>query len=335
MAENKFNFNVKKPKPGKVIFLVIIAIIAVVVIIGLFSSFYTVDETELGILTRFGKVIDGNVTSGLKFKLPFVDEVEIVDVSSKKAEFGFRTADASLERTTYIKGEKEEQVSRMLTGDLNISDVEWVVQYYVHDPYKYVFEIENADDTLKDLSESIMRRFIGNRTLLEEIITTEQEGATDEMEFDLKEELQIELNNLNSGITITDVYIQNLKNANDPEVEAAFSKVVSADQEQQTIIEEAQENQSRVKNEVMGEAASIIAKARGYKEERINRARGDVAKFTELYNEYKDYPNITKKRMYIESISKLYTELEKITIIDSEIMDTTLPLLNLREGGNQ
>jgi membrane protease subunit HflK len=336
MAENKFNFNVKKPKPGKAIFLVIIAIIVVVVIIGLFSSFYSIDETELGILIRFGKVIDGNVRPGLKFKLPFVDEVEIVDVSSKKAEFGFRTADASLQRTTYIKGEQEEQVSRMLTGDLNIADVEWVVQYYVNEPYKYVFEIENADDTLRDLSESIMRRFIGNRSLLEEIITTEQEGATDDLEIELKDELQMEMDNLNSGILISDVYIQNLKNANDPEVEAAFTKVVSAEQEQQTIIEEAQEIQSRIQNEVRGEAASIVSKARGYKEERINRARGDVAQFKELYNRYKDYPEITRKRMYIETISKLYTELEKITIVDSEIMDTTLPLLNLnKEGGNQ
>ncbi len=332
MADNINNFKENKSsKKGMITIIIVVIVIGVVIAIAS-AGVYTVDATELGILIRFGKVIDGNVTPGLKFKIPFVDEVEIVDVSSKKVEFGYRTAKASLERSDYQEVDEE---SRMLTGDLNIADIEWVIQYEVIEPYQYVFKIVDADSTLRDLSEAIMRRFIGNMSLLEEIVTTGEAGATNLLQENLRIELQKSLDNLQTGLRVTDVFIQNFKNADDPEVEQAFAEVVSAEQEQKTIIEQAREKQSQRENEIKGKALKMVEEAKGYKEERINRAKGDVASFEKLYNQYKLYPSITKKRMYIETISELYEKLKKVTIVDADLMTKTLPLLNLNKGGNQ
>lgn len=327
MAET---INVKKGKGKGVVAIIIIVIIVIVAIATISSGMYTIDATQRGILIRFGRVIENNIGPGLKFKIPYVDEVEIVDVSSKKIEFGYKTTKADLERSQY---QKDTDVSRMLTGDLNIADVEWSIQYYVEDPYKYVFKIRKADDTLRDLSEALMRRFIGNMRLLEGIITTSEEGATDRLQEDFKEELQNALDNLETGIKITEVYIQNLKNADDPRVDQAFSSVVSAEQEQKTIIEQAEEEYKKTVEEIDGEYQRIKEEAEGYKAERINKAQGDVAKFVALFNEYKNYPEITKKRMYIETVTKLYSEMEKLTIIDSDVVDKSLPLYNIQQGG--
>ncbi len=323
--------NIKKPKLRGIIIFIIIAIVVIIAIITVVSSIIIIDETERGIKLRFGQVVDENLMAGPHIKLPFVEEIVVVDISNKKIEFGFITPEgASLDRTSYIKDEK---VSRMLTGDLNIADVEWVVQYKVENPYYYKFKIENAEETLRDLSEAQMRRFIGNRTL-QEILTSESETTTATLENQLQVALQEDLDGLESGIKIINVIIQNLKYANDPEVEKAFKEVVSAEQEQKRLIEEAEKQRISEQEKVDKEYEQIIREAEGYRDNRINTAKGDVSRFVQLYEQYKQYPEITKKRMYLETISKIYKKL-KVTIVDSDLVNKSLPLYNLNTGRNQ
>ncbi len=341
MTSNSFNVNVKKPKPKTIITAIIIIIAIVLALIIIFSSFYTINETERGILVRWGKVVDQRIGSGLHFKLPIIETVEIVDISSRSAEFGFRTIEARLGETMYDEKETYVQESRMLTGELNIVDVEWVVEYRVSDPYKYVFKIENADDTLRDLSEAIMRRLIGDRKL-QQIINPKSGGRTI-LQNTFRDEITTSLDKLNSGISITKVLLQNLRPPQEnraEDVRNAFNFVVTAEQTQKTIVEEAEKQKREVKQEVDGRYAKMKDSAKGYRAERVNKARGDVAKFLNLYDVYKHVPNITKKRMYIETISEIYTKLDKITIVDKELLGNTLPLYNLNnnqitEGGQQ
>lgn len=335
MADNtSFNVNnVKKPKAKTIVAGIIIAIAIVVALIIIFSSFYTINETERGILVRWGEVVDRNVGAGLHFKLPVIETVEIVDISSRSAEFGFRTIEARLGETMYDEKEPYIQESRMLTGELNIVDVEWVVEYRVSNPYEYVFKIENADETLRDLSEAIMRRLVGDRKL-QEVINPKSGGRTT-LQNNFRKELEGSLNRLESGISITKVLLQNLRPPQErkaEDVRDAFNSVVTAEQTQKTIVEEAEKLRREVKQEIDGKYAKMKDSAKGYRAERVNKARGDVAKFLNLYDVYKHVPNITKERMYIETISEVYTKLDKITIVDKELMVNTLPLYNLNSN---
>jgi membrane protease subunit HflK len=324
-------YNIKKPKASPVLIIIIIVIV-LLIIVGL-NSVYRIEASDSGIMLRFGKKVGNNIPPGLHLKIPFVDEVIAVTVRKVETEeFGFRTIEARADKTIYADKSQYEVESRMLTGDLNIADVEWVVQYQIKDPYEYVFKIDDAEKTLRDLSESIMRRFIGDMELLKEIVTTDI-GATGELQQRLKEQLQISLNNLESGIEITDVYIQDLTHAYETRVTEAFSNVITAEQVQKKIIEEAEEKRKKAVEEIDGEYRQRIEEAEGYKAERINEAKGNIAKFVALYDQYKLYPEITKKRMYIETITKLYKKLDKVTIIDGDVLKNTLPLFDIKGGG--
>jgi membrane protease subunit HflK len=303
---------------------ILTGVIILAVIIIIFTGFYTVDPEEVGVIQRFGKYVN-TTEPGLHFKIPFgVDKLTKVKVKHVfKEEFGFRTLRSGI-KTKYSTRSYDNE-SLMLTGDLNIADVEWIVQYRIKDPYKYLFKIRNVVETIRDLSESVTRQIVGDRSVDEVIVLSRKEIA-DEVQLLLQEKL----NEYGAGI---EIYTINLQNVNPPErVKPAFNDVNSAKQEKERIVNEAWQNYNRVIPEAEGKAKRTIEEAEGYAVNRVNRANGDASRFIDMYNQYKKAKVITKKRLYLETMQKILPNVEKIYIIDED-QKGVLPLLNLDKGG--
>ncbi len=303
---------------------ILTGVIILAVIIIIFTGFYTVDPEEVGVIQRFGKYVN-TTEPGLHFKIPFgVDKLTKVKVKHVfKEEFGFRTLRSGI-KTKYSTRSYDNE-SLMLTGDLNIADVEWIVQYRIKDPYKYLFKIRNVIETIRDLSESVTRQIVGDRSVDEVIVLSRKEIA-DEVQLLLQEKLD----EYGAGI---EIYTINLQNVNPPErVKPAFNDVNSAKQEKERIVNEAWQNYNRVIPEAEGKAKRTIEEAEGYAVNRVNRANGDASRFIDMYNQYKKAKVITKKRLYLETMQKILPNVEKIYIIDED-QKGVLPLLNLDKGG--
>ncbi|MDZ7667911.1 MAG: FtsH protease activity modulator HflK, partial [Gammaproteobacteria bacterium] len=269
-------------KPPKFAIGGIIAAILVIWIV--FTSFYTVQPEERAVVKRLGKVV-GISDPGLHFKLPFgIDEVQFVATERVlKQEFGFRT-EGSLagQRTTYQQADFQDE-SLMLTGDLNIIDVEWVVQYRINDPIKFLYEMREPTRTLRDISESVMRRVAGNR-LGSEVLTV---GRVD-IQSTARDEIQEAMDQYNSGIHIITVELQDVV---PPEaVQPAFNEVNEARQERERMINEAQKQVNQEIPRAEGSAIRTIAEAEGYATERVNRAMGESARFTAVLEQYRSVP---------------------------------------------
>jgi modulator of FtsH protease HflK len=299
-----------------------ILVLAVVVII--LTGFYTVNPEEVGVIQRFGKYVS-TTEPGLHFKIPFgIDKLSKVKVKHVyKEEFGFRTLQSGVK--TKYSSRNFDYESLMLTGDLNIADVEWIVQYRIKDPYAYLFRIRNIEETIRDLAESAIREVVGDRTVDEVIVISRKEIA------DLTQLLlQEDLDEYGAGI---EIYTLNLQNVNPPDrVKPAFNDVNSAKQERERIINEAWQEYNNIIPEAEGKALRTIEEAEGYAVNRVNRANGDASRFVSMYNQYRNSKTVTKKRMYLETMQEILPKVEKIYIVDEE-QQGLLPLLNLDNGG--
>jgi membrane protease subunit HflK len=313
--------------PNKGVLPLIVLIILLV--IGAYSSMYEVDTEETGVVLRFGKFA-GFSESGLHFKLPFgVDRVYLVKTGRVlKEEFGFRTVTPGV-RSTYTKRGLEEE-SLTLTGDLNVSDVEWIVQYQVADPFKFIFRIKDPVSTVRDIAEAMVRRAIGNANVTE-VLTTERA----QLAADIQRDLQSTLNSYDVGVRVVTVKFQDVTPP-DP-VKAAFNEVNEAEQQRESLIFQAREQYNKEVPKARGEAKRSLQEAEGYAIERINRARGETDRFLALLAEYKKSPMVTRRRIYLETLEDVLPRLEEVYVMDDK-NGGLLPLLPLRkalQGGQQ
>ncbi|EAT14988.1 FtsH protease activity modulator HflK [Desulfuromonas acetoxidans] len=315
MAAKKIKTSGGPPKK-----LIIGLVIVFLVVIGGQSAFYKVDTEETGVLLRLGKSI-GTAPPGLHMKLPFgIDQVYRVKTGRVlKEEFGFRTEQAGI-RTTYSNRDYSEE-SLTLTGDLNVSDVEWIVQYQIVDPEKYLFNIADPRATIRDLSEAEVRRIIGNSNVTQ-VLTTERAYLA----MAVEKGLQDILNSYNIGIRVVTVKFQDV---NPPDqVKAAFNEVNEAEQQKESLIFQAREQYNREVPKARGVARSRILEAEGYALERINSAKGEAERFNSLVAEYRKAPKVTKQRLFLETMDKILPKVDEIYVVDDK-SGGILPLLPL------
>jgi membrane protease subunit HflK len=307
-------------KGGKPLWLIVIGIVFAI-ILG-YTAFYTIAPGHQGVILRFGRYY-GLVMPGLHFKIPFgVDSVFKVHTEQVDTEtFGFRSVRPGI-RSQYEKSAVTERESLMLTGDLNVIDVEWIVQFRREDPRKYLFNVRDPIMAIRDISESVNRRIVGNRSF--DYVLQNRE----EVNKMAQEELQKILDEYESGIRVVNVRLQNVVPP-DP-VKGAFNEVNEAQQEKERLINEAQETYNREIPKAKGEAERTINGARGFALERVNRAKGDVARFSAVLTEYRNAREVTKRRLYLEAYQTILPNAKQIYIIDSE-QKGLLPLLQLNE----
>ncbi|MEN8246196.1 MAG: FtsH protease activity modulator HflK [Thermodesulfobacteriota bacterium] len=300
----------------------------VLIILALFfgsSVVYTVKQDEVGVVQRFGK-FSRTEGPGLNFKLPAgIEKVTKVNVMRVQTEeFGFRNLRTG-ERSRFVSDNENVQVSLMLTGDLNVGLVPWIVQYKIKNPYDYLFMVKEPRKLLVDMSEATMRTVVGDRSINEVI------SKRDEIAIEAKNELQKELDQASSGIHIVTI---EMKKTNVPgPVQPSFNEVNQATQEKEQTIYQAKEDYNKAIPAARGEADRTIKAAEGYALDRINRAEGDSTRFLAVYNEYVKAKDVTKRRLYLETLKDLFPKLGKKYIIDSD-QSNVLPLLNLgKQGG--
>jgi membrane protease subunit HflK len=298
------------------------------VVATLWSSIFQVSTEEVGVITRFGKYVR-QVEPGLNLKIPFAEDVYKVPVErQQKLEFGFRTTKAGV-NTEYSQSisTKEESLSTkdeslMLTGDLNLAEVQWVVQYRVDNAYNNLFKVRNPQSTLRTLSEAAMRQIVGDRTV-NEVLTV---GRT-EIASELQMLIQQICREYSLGLKIEQVVLQDV---NPPEpVKAAFNAVNEAQQEKETLINQAKSKYNKVIPKARGQAEETIQQAEGYAAARVNNAEGEAARFTSLYNEFVKAPEVTKRRIYLETMSNVLPKLGNVVITDQK-GNNVLPLLQMQ-----
>ena len=297
---------------------IVVAVVAVL-IMG-FTSYYTVEPQETAVVQRFGKFIQ-IADAGLHFRIPFgIDTVKkVVTGRVLQREYGYRTVQPGVRSRFVEKGYEEE--STMLSGDLNVVNLQWIVQYKVQDPVEYLFQAHDVEGTLDDISESVVRRIVGNR-YADEVLTV---GRADIAEK-ARKEIQLIMDQYKAGLSIVTVKLQN---ANPPDpVKAAFNEVNEARQEKERMINDAQQAYNQKIPRAMGEARQTITQAEGYALEQVNRSQGDVSRFTEILAEYQKAPDVTRRRMYLDSFGELIGRIDHLYVMD-EKQTNLLPLFNL------
>ena len=297
---------------------IVLAILALVGL-GVWTAYFTVPSDSVAVVQRFGKYLD-QVPPGLHFKLPLgIDVATIVPVKRQlKQEFGFATPGAT---DAYQASRDPRRETQMVTGDLNAALVEWVVQYRISDPVKFLFDVREPRGTLRDVSESVMREVVGDRTV-DEVITIGRQ----EIESEALVKMQALSTKYAMGISIDQVQ---LKNINPPEaVQASFNEVNQAQQEKEKLINEARRDYNKVIPLAEGEKDQRIREADGYRLKRINEAEGDVARFSALLAQYSKAPEVTLRRIYIETLQDVMPSLRAKIIVDERTRGI-LPFLNL------
>lgn len=317
------------------------------VITALSTVFYKVDPEEIGVVQEFGKFARIE-EPGLHVKLPFgIETVKLVKTRRVQTqEFGFQTVRAGIrsEYSSVFVGQSltrrgdslryqkdigfEEnsflQESMMLTGDLNLAVVDWIVQYRYANPYKYLFKMRNVDDAVRDMSEAVMRQVVGDRTV-DEVITL----SRGEIENEVKKELQNVLEKFDCGVEIDQVVLQSV---NPPdEVKPSFNDVNTARQDKERMINQAWEDYNKYVPKARGDAERIIREAEGFALERVNNAEGDAKRFSSVWSEYKSAPEITRRRMYLERMENIFAAVPNKTIIDKDLKGI-LPFMNLDQA---
>lgn len=324
MAQDPFGNQVNLPKfqPPKISpSLIRLGLVVIIALVALSTGFYQVQPEEVGIVLRFGAFVK-QTPPGLHLKIPFgVDDVFFVPVQRQlNEEFGFRGVRAAADRRREGSSAAAEEAN-MLTGDLNSAVVEWVVQYRVTDPYKFLFEVRNIRESFRDMSEAVMREVVGDRTV-NEVLTVGRQEVTSTVATQLQDLCE----QYETGITVDQVVLQDVT---PPEpVKPAFNEVNQAQQEREKLINEAQSEYNKVVPRARGEAEQAIRAAEGYALDRVNRARGDAARFTTLYNEYRKAPEVTRKRIYLETLDQVLPQLGRKIIVDEELKGV-LPLISL------
>jgi membrane protease subunit HflK len=299
-------------------------VLGIVVILILFSSFYTVGTDQVGVLQRFG-AYHRTTEPGLHFKLPWgIEAVTKVKVQRVfKEEFGFRTIKAGVQ--TEYSSRNYSSESLMLTGDLNSALVEWIVQYRIKDPVNYLFRVRDVEGTIRDVSESVMRQVAGDHSVDEVIILRRKEIAQKAQEL-----TQALLDEYETGIDIVTV---NLQDVNPPvPVQPAFNEVNEARQEKERIINEAWKAYNTAIPKARGQAEQVVLQADGYATNRINRARGDADRFMSLWQEYRKAKEVTKRRLYLETMLEILPKIKTKVIVDEDL-GSFLPLLQLDGKG--
>jgi membrane protease subunit HflK len=322
MARNNFDFNIPpeirnfRPKISRAILILIILLLP-------WFSFVQVGPEELGVITRFGKYVR-EVEPGLNAKIPIFEKIRKVPVErQQKEEFGFRTISSGI-RSEYTRSGVTDE-SLMLTGDLNLADVEWVVQYRISDAYSYLFKVRDPVNSLRDISEAVMREIVGNRTV-NEVLTV---GRT-EIALEVQRVTQEICNDYSLGIKIEQVVLQDV---NPPDlVKDAFNAVNQAQQEKETLINQAKSEYNKIIPWARGQADETINKAEGYATERINNAMGEATRFNALYSEYVKAPDVTKRRIYLETMRTAIPKLGHKIITDGK-GNNILPLLQMQLTG--
>ena len=295
-------------------------ILLVIGVLG-WTSFYTVPAESEGVILRFGRY-SRTVPSGLHFKIPFgVDDVRIVPVKRQlKQEFGFGTQNASWPTQVGVESEFDE-TKAMVTGDLNAALVEWVIQYRIENAERYLFNVKEPDVTLRDISESVMREVVGDRTV-DEVITIGRQEVEDEA----LQRLRALAKSYDLGIKVDQVQ---LKNVNPPlKVQASFNEVNQAQQEKERAINVANGEYNKEIPRARGRAAQTIRAAEGYAQQRVNQAEGEVSAFNALLSEYLKAPEVTRRRLYLEAMAEVLPKVKNKVIV-SEDVKGLLPMLNL------
>jgi len=300
---------------------------AALLLILVWSTWFTVQPEETGIVQRFGAV-DRTVGPGLHFKLPAgIEKVRLVPTARVlKEEFGFSTvAMPAAGRTQYVDDRKAfKDVSLMLTGDLNVIDVQWIVQYRIEDPVRFLFRVRESPQTIRDVAEAVMRRVVGNR-LGSDVLTVGRVAVSTEV----KEEMQRILGDYDTGVRLVTVELQDVTPP-DP-VKPAFNEVNEARQDRERTINQAQERANREIPKARGEATRTITEAEGYAVERVNRANGEATRFEAVLSEYQRAPEVTRRRLYLEAIGSILPDAKALYIVDSE-QKALLPWLRLESG---
>lgn len=325
MANQNFS-EIKMPpefeRYKKIVKWVVILIVGIVLIT---TMFVTVSTEENAVVLRLGKY-DRTLDPGLSFVLPFgVEQVYKIPVERQlKLEFGYRTETPGI-RSRFSSASYLDE-SLMLTGDLNLAQVEWVVQYRINDPYRFLFKVRNPEKTLADMSESAMRQVVGDRTVDEVLTIGRQEVAVE-----VEQILQRLCNEYENGIKIEQIVLQDV-NPPDP-VKPSFNGVNEAQQQREKLINEAKAEFNKVIPSAKGEAEEKIQQAEGYAFGRINQAKGEVARFNSLYGEYVKAPEITKRRLYLETMTKILPKIGNKVVMDEKGRNI-LPLLQLNATQN-
>lgn len=298
-------------------FLVIILVL--LILQGIFyGSFYKISPGEVGVVLRLGQYSQ-TTQSGLHFKLPLIDTLYKVDVKGiRKEEFGFRSRSPGQQSTFDRSGFEME--SLMLTADTNVINVAWIVQYRVSDPLNFLFKVKDVRQAVRDISESITRRVVGNMDF-DYIL-----GNRDLLAGDAKKELQEQLDKLEAGISIGTVQFQDI---NPPEpVKPAFNEVNEADQDMKRLVNEAEETYNKVIPKARGNAKKMVEEAHGYAVARVNEAHGETGRFLDILKEYKSAPEVTRRRLYLETMQTIMPGVASVYVIDED-QKSPLPLLNL------
>ena len=299
--------------PGKVVAIVA----AFIVLQAVAGAFYTIKPGEVGIVLRFGQY-HRTTTPGLHFKIPYVDEMTKVDVESvRKEEFGFRTRTpgaAAYDRKGF------DMEALMLTGDKDVIEVAWIVQYKVSDPVLFLYRVRDVAQIVRDASETVTRRIVGNMDF-DYVLSNREILAAN-----ARKELQGQLDRLESGVNVLTLQLLDI---NPPEqVKPAFNEVNIADQDMKRLVNEAEETYNRVIPKARGSAKQIVEEARGYAVERTNRANGETNRFKAIVKEYEGAEEVTRQRLYLEAMQEILPQVEQVYVVDGS-QQNILPLLDL------
>ncbi len=308
--------------PGKGMFATIILVIVGFILVQ--GSYYTVQTVERGVVLRFGKYVK-TAMPGLNFKIPLADQVVKVNVDTiRKEEFGFRTRIPG-QRTQFEKRGFEEE-SLMLTSDRNVIDVEWIVQYKVADPIFFSFRVRDVPQAVRDISEMTMRRIVGNMDFDYVLSNRDVLAATS------KNELQDALNRYEAGVDIVTVQLQDV---NPPDaVKPAFNEVNEADQDMKRLVNEAEEAYNREVPKARGDAKKMLEEAHGYAIERVNEAKGNTVRFLAVLKEYKAAKDVTRRRLYLETMQRVLPGMSEIIVVDEE-QKAIVPFMDVSGSGKR
>lgn len=312
---------VQEVSPGKLVIPIVGVVIVLLLIAAAFTSIYTVQPDGQAVVKRFGKVVDIR-GPGLHYKLPFgIDQQVFVPTERvMKEEFGFRTVETG-QRSVYEKRPVHQDESLMLTGDLKVIDVEWVVQYRIENPDYYLHHVRDREKTIRDISEAVMRRIVGN-SLGSDVLTEKRVQVA----MMARDEIQDLLESFEMGLRIQTVELQDVT---PPEtVKPAFNEVNEAEQERERFINEAEKQRNQIIPRALGEAQQILEEAGAYRATRVNTALGEAERFKAILHEYQNSPEVTRQRLYLEMIDEVLPKLGHIYVVE-ENQTQPIPLLNL------
>ena len=298
----------------KTLAIIGLSIFGILLLIAVFTSWYTVDESEQAVIVTFGVANETIVEPGLHFKIPWpIQKAEILSKETYSLQFGYNQN----EDGEIVAFDKE---TKMITGDENIVLTDLVVQWKITDPKKYLFNAENPQDVLHDATSASIRSIIGS-SLIDDALTS----GKAEIEAETRDLLASLMDKYDFGITVLAVKLQDVELPNE-EVRAAFTNVTDARETMNTKINEARKYENQKRNEALGEKAAINSRAEGQKVARVEQALGDVALFDKLYAEYETNPEVTRQRIVMETLETVLPNAKLYIMNDEGGTMTYLPL---------